>query len=174
MRSDGEQDRLAGKDLFGSFPGLRGALSGAPVVALGSMPEAAEVRGRPDAERVVGARLERDGKVIGLYASGWSWSAYAYRLENAARSTARSALEEGAKMPLIYVYVIVGREVYGAPVSPDVNVKAVRDLDVVTKIHGAEPFATELEITGREFGIAALRAPALGDGIAVSVLRSET
>jgi hypothetical protein len=174
VRSDGEQDRLVGKDFFAAFPELKGALQGGYKETRGSMPEAAEVRGRPDAQRVVGAPIGQGAGVRGLYVSGWSWSAYAYRLENAARSAARSAAPEGGKAPLIYVYLVVGPDVYGAPISPDVNAKAVKDLDLSKKVQAGAPFTTELELTGRMFGLAAVRATELGDGVVVALLRSET
>lgn len=174
VRSDGEQDRLVGKDILAAFPELRGALSGGVVETRGSMAEAAEVRGRPDGQRVAGAPIGTPGQARGLYVTGWSWSAYAYRLENSARSSARSAAEKGAKTPLLYVYVVVGRDVFGAPVSPDVTANAIRDLDVVGKAKAGQPFTTSLELTGRSFGLAAVVVPELGPNVALALLRSET
>jgi hypothetical protein len=174
VRSDGEQDRLVGKDVFVAFPELKAVLSGGYKETRGSMPEAAGVRGRPDAQRVVAAAIGQGGAVRGLYVSGWSWAAYAYRLENAARSSARAATEKGRKMPLIYAYVVVGPDVFGAPISPDVNLKAVKDLDLAQKTRAGAPFTTELELTGRVFGLAAVRAPELGEDAIIALLRSET
>jgi hypothetical protein len=173
VRSDGEQDRLVGKDVFAAFPELKGSLASGYKETRGSMAEAAEVRGRPDAQRVVGAPIGQGAAVRGLFVSGWSWSAYAYRLENAARSSARSTAE-GGKVPLIYVYLTVGSDVFGAPISPDVTAKAVKDLDLSRKVQAGAPFTAELELTGRMFGLAAVRAPELGDGVVISLLRSET
>jgi hypothetical protein len=174
VRSDGEQDRLVGKQIFGAFPALKDALTGGYKEARGSMPEAAGVRGRPDAQRVVAAPIGQGEAVSGLYVSGWSWSSYAYRLENAARSSVRPGTDERGKMPLLYVYVVVGPDVFGAPVSPDVNARAVKALDLAQKVPEGAPFTTELELTGRVFGLAAARAPALGDGAVIAMLRSET
>jgi hypothetical protein len=174
VRSDGEQDRLVGKDLFGAFPELKAALAGGYKETRGSLAEAAEVRGRPDAQRVVAAPIGQGASVRGLYVSGWSWSAYAYRLENAARSTARTGVEKGGKVPLVYVYVVVGPDVFGAPISPDVNAKAVKDLGLSSKVRAGAPFTAELELTGRVFGLAAVRAPDLGDDVVIALLRSET
>jgi hypothetical protein len=174
VRSDGEQDRLVGKDMFAAFPALRGALEGRYVETRGSMVEAAEVKGRGDGQRVVAAPILSGSEARGLFVSGWSWSAYAYRLENAARSSARSATEQPGKVPLLYVYMVVGRDVFGAPVSPEVNAKAIKDLDVVSKVKPGEIFATELELTGRAFGLAAGVVPELGPAVAIALLRSET
>jgi hypothetical protein len=174
IRSDGEQDRLVGKDLFVPFPELKAALAGGYKETRGSMPEAAGVRGRPDAQRVVASPIGQGAGVRGLYVSGWSWAAYAYRLENAVRSSARSATEKGRKMPLIYAYVVIGPDVFGAPISPDVNVKAVKDLDLARKVQGSAPFTMALELTGRAYCLAAVRAPELGDDALIALLRSET
>jgi hypothetical protein len=138
------------------------------------MPEAAEVRERSDGQRVVATPIGPGTPARGLYVSGWSWSAYAYRLENAARSRAREQMERPAKEPLIYAFVVVGPDVYGAPISPDVNAEAVQKQDVTKKAKAGEPFSVALEVTGRSFGLAAVLVPELGDGVAIALLRSET
>jgi hypothetical protein len=174
IRNDQPQDRMVGKDLLASFPGLRSALSGGYVEGRGSMPEAAEVRGRPDAQWVAAVPVGSGPALRALYATGWSWSAYAYRLENALRSSVRSATAEAQKVPLLYAYVEVGSDVYGAPISPEVNGKAIREQALLGKLHGADPLSVELEITGRGFGLAAVLVPELGNDVAIVVLRSET
>jgi hypothetical protein len=88
------------------------------------------------------------------------------------RST-RGALVEHQKMPLIYVFVAVDREVYAVAEAPDVNIKAIRELGITDKLRGKEPFAEALELTGRSFGLAAVLVPELGDKVAIVVLRSE-
>jgi hypothetical protein len=174
IRDDQQQDRLAGKNLFEAFPGLRSALTGGFAETRGSLPEAAEVRGRPDAEWVAAVPVRIAGATVALYATGWSWSAYAYRLENAVRSAARGAMSDPGKMPLLYAYVIVEQDVYGAPISPEVNARAVHDQSPLAKLKGHEPWSVELDITGRGFGLAAELVPELGDKVAIAVLRSET
>ncbi len=173
IRDDQQQDRLAGKNIFPGFPGLAMASVGY-VETRGSLPEAAEVRGRPDAQWVAAVGVGPKGARRALYVTGWSWSAYAYRLENAVRSAARGAASNPGKEPLLYAFVLVGDDVYGAPVSPDVNLKAVHEHVQLSQLHAATPFTTELEITGRGFGLAAELAPDLGAKVAVAVLRSET
>ena len=174
IRNDQPQDRMVGKDLLASFPGLRTALTGGYVEARGSMPEAAEVRGRPDAQWVAAAPVGSPPPARALYVTGWSWTGYAYRLENAVRSMVRGASKDLQKVPLLYAYVVVGSEVYGAPVSPEVNAKAIREQSLLGKLHGAEAAGVELEITGRGFGLGAVRVPELGGDVAIAVLRSET
>jgi hypothetical protein len=174
IRNDQEQDAMAGKNLFSAYPDLKGALGGKFVEARGVMAEAAGVKGREDAQWVAAFPVKVGEEVKGLYVTGWSWSAYAYRLENAVRTEVRGKLEENGKMPLLYAYMIVGGAVYGAPVSPDVNLKTIADAKLLGQLKGDEPLGIELEITGREFGLAAARVPSLGNDVAVAVLRSET
>jgi hypothetical protein len=112
--------------------------------------------------------------VKGLYVMGWSWSAYAYRLERALSSNLRSALAENEKMPLVYVYVVVGKDVFGTPISPEVNAHAIAALAPLSNASATTPTSFELEIAGREFGLAVELAPDLGKDVAVAVLRSET
>jgi hypothetical protein len=174
IRNDQEQDRMAQKGLFPAFPGLKSALEGRYVEARGSMPEAAEVRGRPDAQWVAAVPVRSGGAVRALFVTGWSWSAYAYRLQTSLRSSTAAGLAEREKMPLLYAFIVVDREVYGTRDSPDVNLRAVRDANVLENARGAEPFSAELEITGRGFGLGAVLGPDVGGKIALVVLRSET
>jgi len=174
IRNDQEQDRMAGKPLFGSFPALVEA-KGKYIETVGSMPEAAGVRApRADGQWVAAAPIRVDGVTRGLYVAGWSWAAYAYRLEFALRGKIRSELETRANEPLVYVFLVVGKSAFGAPVTPEVSAKAVADLEPLAKIKGNETFAQGLEITGRTFGVAVRRVPSLGDDVGVAVLRSET
>src|SRR5690606_18467848 len=146
IRSDLEHDGLAGKNVFAPFPKLERALSGAYVETRGEMAEAAGVRGRKDGQWVAAAPVRaEDGKVLGLYVTGWSWSAYAYRLENQLRSHVRSALGEREKEPLVYVFVVVGADAFGTPIVPEVNAKSVREQGFHTK-NAATPLKAELEI----------------------------
>jgi hypothetical protein len=174
LRNDREQDLMVGKNIFKPFPELKQAVEGKYVEARGSMPEAAGVRGRPDGQWVAASPVRVGGEVKGLYVTGWSWAAYCYRLENALRSKVRADLEERAKMPLLYVYVVVDKQVFGAPVAPQVNADAIAEMDPLAKASENEPFSAEREITGRSFGLAVILTPVLGPRTAVAVLRSET
>jgi hypothetical protein len=174
LRSDLEHDALAGKNLFDAFPELRAAV-GKYTETRGSMAEAAGVRGRSDGQWAVAIPVMKGSEVAGVYATGWSWSAYAYRLENQLRSTVKSeAAANQTKEPLVYVYVVVEKEAYGAPISPDVNAKAIKDSGLMGRASGEAPVDTVQEIEGREFGIALRRVPALGADVAIAVVRSET
>jgi hypothetical protein len=174
LRSDQEHDALAGKKLFGAFPALDAARNGSYVETRGELPEASGVRGRKDGQWLAAVGVKDGADVKGVYLTGWSWSSYAYRLENQLRSAVRSALGPTDKEPLVYVYVVVEQHVYGAPVSPDVNARAIAEQRVLEKTKDASIVSAELEITGREFGLAFQRTPALGANVGVAVLRSET
>jgi hypothetical protein len=173
IRSDQEHDALAGKNLMAAFPELSRAVSGSYVETRGELAEAAGVRGRKDLAWVAAAPVVSEAGVKGLYATGWSFSAYAYRLENQLRSRVRSGLKDTQKEPLVYVFVVVDSQAYGAPITPDVNAKAITEQAFSKKGEGG-PIKVELEITGREFGAAYVPAPELGKGTGIAVLRSET
>lgn len=175
LRSDHEHDALAGKNLFGPFAQLKAAAEGKYTETRGSMPEAAGVRGRGDGQWAAAVPVMRAGEVAGVYATGWSWSAYAYRLENQLRSSVKSeASQTSTKEPLVYVYVVVDADVFGAPISPDVNAQAIKDSGLLKRAGGEAIVDEAREIAGRDFGIALRRVPALGEGVAVAVVRSET
>lgn len=174
LRSDLEHDALAGKQLFASFAELaQGATK--YVETRGSMAEAAGVRGRPDGQWAAATPVKKGDETLGVYATGWSWSAYAYRLENQLRSTVKSeATASESKEPLVYVYVVVDKEAYGAPISPDVNAKAIKDSGLMGQATGVTVVDTAQKIEGRDFGIALRRVPELGTDVAIAVVRSET
>ena len=174
IRNDQDQDAMAGHALLPAFPELKAALAGQYVETRGSLPEAAGVRGRADGQWVAAQPVLAGTEVKGLYVTGWSWAAYARRLEFALGSKLRSTLAEGQKMPLVYVYLVVGKEVFGAPISPEVNARAIAQLSPLTNASANTPTSFELEIDGREFGLAVELTPDLGKDVAVAVLRSET
>ncbi len=172
VRNDQEQDLMVGKNAFASYPKLKQALGGKYVETAGSMPEAAGVKG-PDGQWVAAQPIVSGGKTQALYVTGWSWSAYAYRLENALRGQVRDEAGADDKMPLLYVYVVVGDAAYGAPVSPAVNAKAIVDKKPLSNLKDGL-FSTELEITGRDFTLAVGKTEVLGSDVGIAVLRSET
>jgi hypothetical protein len=173
LRNDQEQDSMAGKNAFDAFPVLKGALAGKYVEGRGAMEEAARVKGR-DGQWVAAAPVKVGDEVKGIYATGISWSAYAYRLENSLRGSVKSAIEPTKKEPLLYVYVVVEKQAFGAPVSPIVNGESILAQDPLGKAQGNAVYSAVIEITGRAFGLGVKRAPALGDDVAIAVLRSET
>jgi hypothetical protein len=174
LRNDQKQDLMAGKMLFESFPELKKALEAGYTETRGSMPEAAGVKGKPDAQWVAAVPLRSGDDSFGLYVTGWSFSAYAYRLETALRSELISKLKEREKLPLTYVYVVVGDQAYGAPVSPEVNAKAVLESNPKEQLQSQDSYTVVKDIDGRRFGIAVGRAKSLGEDVAIALVRSET
>jgi hypothetical protein len=175
LRSDREPDVLSGKNLFTSFPETRRSLDGTAVTSRGEIPEAAGVKGRRDGQFVVSVPIALDSTVGAVYASGWSWSAYAYRLQNALLSHVRgNKKNEREKEPLLYIYLVVDDGVFGAPTAPEVNAEAIKKITPLSKVSGDAVFAAPIEVTGREFGLAVQLAPRLGQNVAIAVLRSET
>jgi hypothetical protein len=167
---------MAGKPMFAAFPALSGAKD-KYVETTGSMPEASGVRApRADGQWVAGAPVMADGTTQAIYVTGWSWASYSYRLEFALRGKIRSELadKKTEKEPLVYVFVVAGKSVFGAPVTPEVNATAISALDPLSKAKEGETFSTPMEVTGRSYGLAVKRAPSLGTDIAIAVLRSET
>lgn len=171
VRNDLQLDMMAGKNLFDAFPALKAAGETGYVEATGSMHEARGTEGKPDGQWVAAAAVKKDGVAKGLYVTGWAWTLYARRLEEALKSQLWD--EEKGKKPLFYVVVINGNQAYGTGPSPQVNLDAIAQLDPLAKAVDGY-FQTQLEITGRQFGFAAQAAPALGPSVMIGVLRSET
>lgn len=174
LRADTATDDLAEKNIFSAFPELAQVASKSYVETRGSMPEAAGVRGRPDAQWVAAVPVKVGADVRGAYVTGWSWSAYAYRLETALRSSVMGETAEGDKVPLLYVYVIVKDAAFGAPVAPVVNGKAILQLQPLEHLQGDQIWSSALDIEGRSFGVAIQRVTELGADVAIAALRSET
>ncbi len=174
LRNNLEEDEMTGKNLFEVYPEARKKKGDGYFEFNGSWDLARGVAGKDDAQHCAASPISLEGKTVGYFVSGWSWSSYAYRLENALRSEILQNTKEGEKVPLIYVYVIAGDKAYGAPVSPEVSGKAILDLNPLEKTKEGQVFAAPLEITHRQFGVAVQKFPELGDNVAVAVLRSET
>ncbi|HEU4581659.1 MAG TPA: hypothetical protein VFS67_25560 [Polyangiaceae bacterium] len=174
VRNDREQDRMAGTQLFPAFPGLAKAANGDYVEALGSLPEAHGVKGKPDAEWVAAKAVQVGDAARALYVTGWAWSSYAYRLEFSLRNQVELELRGTRQnVPLLYVFVIVGADVYGAPASPEVSAQTIAARDPLAHLSPQGSFSTLLEITGRTFALGVQSAPDLAPRVAIAVLRSE-
>jgi hypothetical protein len=174
IRNDREQDRMAGRPLFPAFPALAKAVSGEYVEALGSLPEAHGVKGKPDAEWVAAQGVRVGDTVRALYVTGWAWSSYAYRLEFSLRGQVTQELKGTQTLvPLLYAFAIVGSDVYGSPESPEVNAQAIAAIEPLKHLSPDGSFSTLLEITNRKFALAVQSAPDLAPSVAFAVLRSE-
>lgn len=175
VRNDREQDSMAGKALFEAFPALSRAAAGEYVEALGTFPEAHGVKGRADAEWLAASGVRVGDTVRGVYVTGWAWSSYAHRLEFALRGQVNAELANArVNVPLLYVFVVVGRDAFGAPEAPDVNAAAISERDPMAHLGPDGGFGALIEITGRTFALGVQTAPALGPSVGIAVLRSET
>jgi hypothetical protein len=179
LRSDQDPDHMAGKSLVASYPDMAKVLAGEAIETRGSMPETAGARTGGDEQWVAAAPVrDAQGKVRGIYASGWSMRRFAYHLEETLKhdlvTDALKAGDKKAKLPLVYVFVLAGSKVYGAPITPLINAETLEKLDLASKTTEGATFHQTIDITGRGFGLAARRAPHMGADIGVAVLRSET
>lgn len=176
LRSEADPDRLVEKNVFGPFPALKKALeTGAgAVVATGEMEEMRGVRTGPDLAWVAAARVPgKDGAPAarGLFITGWSFRAYAFYLEEAARRALadEARKQEKNRTPVAYVYLARDGKVYGAPVSPEVNAEALARADVAARAKDGV-WQGIIDITDRKFGIAAQRLPELGGDTTLAVI----
>lgn len=176
LRSEAETDILAGKSVLAAFPSLKAALepTSGVVEVYGEMPEMRGVRTGPDHQWVLAHPVKGDGGAVkGMFVTGWSFRRYAAFLEDQARRELQSMAQKAGekKLPLAYVFIVKGGKAYGAPVTPDVTASAVEKLDLAAATN-ASPYQTALKITNRTFGLAAARAPGLGEGAVLAVLLS--
>lgn len=177
QRSEIDPDNLAQKQLFTVFPTLKKALepNAGVVEAWGDMEEMRVAKAGPEHQWVVAhAVRDKEGQTKGLFVTGWSLRRFAYHIDQAARDDLIKTVERErqVKVPLVYVFLVKDGKAYGGPMAPDVNAHAVEGLDLVTKTQNGA-FRGHLEITGRVFGIAAQKAPAIGESVVLSVMISE-
>lgn len=173
IRNNLEQDAMAEKDLFAVFPDLAKAKDG-PVKTLGAFAETA-AQNPPDRDWLYAVPIQEEGKLRGVYVTGWTYRRFAYHLQETLRHDLGERLRkenDTGKLPVFYVAVFDRTGVYGAPKTPAVNEKALRDLDLVAKT-ASGPSEGVLTITERDFGYGATRTPKLGPDIGIVVLRSE-
>jgi hypothetical protein len=177
VRSETDPDVLQGTSIVAAFPALKKALApgGGLTDAWGEVKDLRGLRTGPDIEWVVAAPVKDDkGQLKGLFVTGWSTRLYMRRLETNATAAVKEAAEKAEKKnpPIVYVFLIKGKTAYGTPAAPDVNAHALEALDLIGKT-ASGPYRGTLEITGRGFGVAAMRVPELGDDAALAVLTSE-
>ncbi|WP_434045887.1 MULTISPECIES: hypothetical protein [Sorangium] len=176
LRSEADPDMLANRSVLASFPELRKVLepNSGVVEAFGEMQEMRGVRNGPDLQWVAVHPVRAGGgELKGLFVTGWSFRAYAYRLQEAAkRDIADIAKRDGLKStPLLYVFAWKGAKAYGGPVTPDVNTEALEKLDLPAKT-ASGPWSGTVEIAGRTFGAAAQRTPEVAADAGVAALVS--
>jgi hypothetical protein len=174
IRNDLEEDVMAGQNLVTIFPALARARDGY-VTTTGAFPNAQSKNG-PDEDWIAAAPVRRADRSTGaLLVTGWSYRYFARHLQEALKTSlldqAKSAGNEG-KLPVFYVAVFDKAGVYPAPMTPQVDEKALANEDLVAKTT-AGPYQGTTTIADRAFGYAAQRTPKLAADTGVVVLRSE-
>jgi hypothetical protein len=174
IRNDLDTDVMAGQNLLSIFPDLAKAQSGY-VTTTGAFPGAAAAP-EPDKDWIAAVPVKKDdGTLGGYFVTGWTYRYFARHLTDAVKSdlvdAAHAAGTEG-KLPVYYIAVFDKSGVYTAPLTPDVNRKALVDLDLVGKT-AAGLYQAPMTITDRAFGVGAIRVPKLGAETGVVILWSE-
>jgi hypothetical protein len=171
-------DDIGGKDVFAAFPAMKKATEGNYIEGLGTLDAARGVRKGEDAQWVAGLPVKNlKGETKAVLVAGWSWRRYTYHLEEALRSELKDDLKKSkdshAQLPLVYVFSLVDTKAYSALVTPDVSVKAIQDMNALSKMGAGDSSHGRITIDGREFGYGAKRIKNLCDKCGILVLRSE-
>jgi hypothetical protein len=177
LRSEADPDMLANKSVVAAFPELKKALDpqAGIVEVFGEMQEMRGVRTGPDHQWVAAHPVKgADGQLKGVFVTGWSFRAYAFRLQEAAKRELSEIVKRDQlkSAPILYVFVFKGGKAYGEKLTPDTNAEALEKLDLTAKT-ASGPWSGTLEITGRTFGVAAARVPDLAPDAGVAVLTSQ-
>jgi hypothetical protein len=116
-----------------------------------------------------------DGSTGALLVTGWTYRYFARHLQESLKDRLADRMktrEGGGKMPVFYVALFDKSGVYSAPLTPQIDEKALEAQDLVAKTTN-ETCQGTLNITDRAFGFAAQRTPKLAPDTGVVVLRSE-
>jgi len=171
IRSDLEEDRMAGMKLFETFKGFAGVKNAAFSKTIGTFDAPSGPIVDDDFAAMVPVTV--GGEVRSLLLSGWTFRAFARHLQAQAEMTMaerRKAGTEAEKAPVLYVAIADARGTFGSPTTPRVNLDAVQGLEPSKLANGA---TGTKEIEGRTFGWGAAKAPAMGPDVTIVVLRSD-
>ena len=170
IRSDLEEDRMAGIRLFETFPAFA-STHGAFATTIGTFDDAKGPVVDDDFAAMVPVQVAGETKAVLL--SGWTFRAFARHLQAQAEQTMaekRKAGVETEKAPVFYVALSDARGTFGSPTTPRVNLDAIQSMTPIAVANGA---TGTKEIEGRTFGWAAAKARAMGPDVTVFVLRSD-
>ncbi len=173
LRNDLETDVMAGSNLISIFPALAPALQGQFVETSGGFEQ---TRQHNDRDWVAAAPVKRaDGSVGGLYLTGWTYRTFARHLLESRKHDLTEALRDAGlngQMPIEYIGIFDQDGVYMAPLTPPVDEQALATLKLSDRTANGQASGT-MNVTDRDFGWSAIRAPKLGPQAGVVVLRSE-
>lgn len=175
LRAEADPDLAAQASLTKAIPEVSRALEprAGLVEAFGTMHELRGAEKGNDMQWVVGFPItDAGGKVKGAFVTGWSFRAYAYYLEEEIRRHLSQTAEDPLRgPPLCYVFLVRGKDAFGAPVTPDVNAEALGKLDIPSKVAGGA-FHAVVAVADHRFLIVAKPFAALGEGTAVALMIS--
>jgi len=178
LRSETDPDLPAGKSLYEAVPeAAKLSEKGTGLFeTYGSMHGLRGAQNGPDKQWLVGHPIKnKKGEVTGSFVTGWSLRKYAHYLEEDTRRHLTKTLgEKGEKakaIPLVYVFVVVGKDAYGAPVTPEVNAEALGKMDLLGKAKGGK-LQTTVDVDGRSFILVAKPFEDLGDNAGLAVMFS--
>ena len=136
----------------------------------------AQSKNGPDEDWIAGAPVRRSDHSTGaLLVTGWTYRYFARHLQESLKTSlldqAKAAGNEG-KLPVFYVAVFDRSGVYSAPLTPQVDEKALAGQGLVDRTASGAGQGT-VTIADRAFGFAAQRTPKLAADTGVVVLRSD-
>lgn len=169
LRSQDDPDLAAGASLTESVPDAKKIFTGKGLTEVwGTVHGFRGFEKGDDMQWIVGAPVTgKEGALRGAFVTGWSLRKYAESLEVLARDALTKKAENPDKpIELLYVLFAKGDRAFGGGLTPDVNVAAVAKLDVV-KQSANGTYKTTVTVEGREFVVAARRAPALAEDVAI-------
>ena len=177
LRSNADTDLAAGESLVKEVPGVKKMLDAKAglVETFGYLHGFRGVQKGGDEQWIAGYPVvSNEGKLLGVFVSGWSLRLYAKYLQGNSRVHLESLREDKTKpIPLLYVFVARGDKAWGGPVTPDVNAQALAKLDLPSKAKGDSTYQSIVKLEGRSFALAARAAPKLGSGVVIVIMVSE-
>lgn len=175
LRSEAETDLAAGNSIIKAIEDTKQLFGdGAKAIeTFGYMEGLRGVNKGNQLQWVVGSPVKRDGKAIGAVVAGWSLRLYAKYLDTHFIQAIEKTKEDPNKPnPLAYTFVVKGKQAFGSPDAPDVNMTMLGELDLPSKVQGDKLFTVRKEVESRTFLVGARKAPALGDDLFVACMLS--
>jgi len=176
VASEATPDLLATKNIFATLPKLKKATeaNSGVVEEIGELKDVYIKAGNDMTWAAAHPVKDDKGEVKGAFVTGWSFRSLAYHLEEmAGREVVEDAKKSGKKsIPVLYVYVLRGKKAYGSAKAPDITTQTIEGLDLLGKAQNGN-YTTNVEITGRVFGVAAAKVPEYAEDIGVAVVASE-
>ena len=176
LRTNADTDLAAGQSLLKDVPDSKKMLDAKAglVEVFGYLHGFRGVQKGGDEQWIVGHPVaSKEGKLLGVFVSGWALRLYAKYLQGDTRVHLEAQAKDKTKpIPLVYVFIARGDKAWGAPVTPDSNAQAVAKLDLQSKTKTGT-YQSSVKLEGRTFAVAARAAPKLGDGVVIAVLVSE-